>query len=82
VDVYNALGWRRGRLIIENQTLDGIVAELNRYYPGHIFLRAGETGRRKLNAVIDLEHIDDWLAALEGSQPLEVSRFGPIAVIH
>jgi transmembrane sensor len=82
VDSYNVLGWRRSRLVVEAQSLAQIVAELNRYYPGRIVLTADEAGSKLLNAVIDLDHIDDWLQSLEQSQPVKVTRVGPLTFVH
>jgi transmembrane sensor len=82
VDTYDTLGWRRGRLVIQDESLRQIVQELNRYYPGRIVLTADIAGEKLLNAVIDLDHIDDWIKALAESQPVKVSQFGPLTWIR
>jgi len=79
---YTELAWRRGRLIIEDQPLTEVVRELERYYPGFIYVRNPAAGERRLNAVIDLHHIDTWLAALDESQPIAIKRVGPLVVIE
>ena len=79
---YTDLAWRRGRLIIEDQPLADVVQELNRYYPGLIVVSGDKAGSRRLNAVIDLRHIDQWLAALDESQPIEIQRLGPVVILH
>lgn len=79
---YTDLAWRRGRLIIEDQPLADVVQELNRYYPGMIVVSGDKAGARRLNAVIDLRHIDQWLAALDESQPIEIQRLGPVVILH
>lgn len=83
VDPYTELAWRRGRLIIEDQSLNQIVGQLQRYYPGRIVMTTNSSmGQRHLNAVIDLDHIDDWLLALGESQPVRVQRLGPVVLIR
>jgi len=82
VDTYDTLGWRRGRLVIQDESLTEIVRELNRYYPGRIVLTAELADQKLLNAVIDLDHIDDWIRALAESQPIKVSQFGPLTWIR
>jgi len=82
VDSYDTLGWRRGRLVIQDESLTEIVRELNRYYPGRIVLTAELADQKLLNAVIDLDHIDDWIRALAESQPIKVSQFGPLTWIR
>ncbi|MEJ1964548.1 MAG: FecR domain-containing protein [Gammaproteobacteria bacterium] len=81
-DPYTQLAWRRGRLIIEDQPLGDVVRELNRYYSGFIMVTDDKVARRRLNAVIDLKHIDQWLAALDESQPIDIRHLGPLVVVH
>jgi len=82
VDTYDTLSWRRGRLVVQDESLAEIVRELNRYYPGRIVLTTDVAGKELLNAVIDLDYIDDWIRALAESQPVKVSQFGPITWIR
>ena len=79
---YTELAWRRGRLIVEDQTLADVIHELNRYYPGKIVVSGDKAGSHRLNAVIDLKHIDQWLAALDESQPIEIRRVGPVVILR
>ena len=81
-DPYSQLAWRRGRLIIEDQPLTEVVRELNRYYPGVIVVTSHAVGVRRLNAVVDLKHIDQWLAALKESQPIDIRYIGPLVVLR
>jgi transmembrane sensor len=79
---YTDLAWRRGRLIVEDQPLSNVVAELNRYYSGRIIVSGDAAGARRLNAVIDLKHIDQWLSALDESQPIEIRHLGPLTILR
>lgn len=82
VDSHSQLAWRRGRLIIEDQPLSQVIGELDRYHPGMFVVTNDAVGSRRVNAVIDLAHIDDWLAALEDSQPIGLQRYGFVTVIR
>ncbi|MFC4313780.1 FecR family protein [Steroidobacter flavus] len=65
--------WRRGRLIVENQRLDAVVDELNRYHRGHIQLLGADLGALQVNGVFPLQDMDASLAALEQSLGLEAT---------
>lgn len=82
VDASLALAWTRGRLILENQPLSAVLAEIDRYDSRRIVLLNGEAANRRINAVVDLERIDSWLDALETSQKLTVRRLGPVVVLN
>jgi transmembrane sensor len=79
---FEDLAWTRGRLILEDRSLGAVVAELNRYYPSELLLLGSEVGQRRVNAVIDLEHIDDWLNALHESQRVSVTRLPGLVVLR
>jgi transmembrane sensor len=76
------LSWVRGRLILENRSLSDSVGEINRYYGGHVVLLNGAVGARRINAVIDLNRIDDWLAALDKTHAAKVVRVGSLVVLY
>lgn len=82
IDSGAQLAWRRGRLIIEDQPLSDVLDELQRYRTGFIVVRNPQAGARRLNAVIDLQHIDAWLIALQQSQPVAIRQYGPLAVVE
>lgn len=76
------LSWRRGRLVLQDATLNEIVAELNRHAPTRLMVTDAVLGQRRFNAVIDLDHIDDWLLGLEQTESIRVTRLGPVVVIR
>ncbi len=77
-----ATAWSRGRLVMANQPLSKVVAEINRYGDHRVVLLNDEAGRRRVNAVVELAHIDNWLAALSASQGLFRTRIGPLTVLR
>jgi transmembrane sensor len=74
--------WERGRLVMENQPLAKVVAEINRYGNRRVVLLNEEAGRRRVDAVVELAQIDSWLAALAGSQGLYRTSIGPITILR
>ncbi|MGQ0621083.1 MAG: FecR family protein [Panacagrimonas sp.] len=77
------LAWRRGRLILQDAALSQIVAELNRNSSMKLMLADPQSAQRRFNAVIDLDHVDDWLLGLDRAEgSIQVTRLGPLVVIH
>jgi transmembrane sensor len=75
------LAWTSGRLVLEDRSLREVVDELNRYYGSNVVLLGSELAGRRVNAVVDLEHIDDWLDALRDSQSVKVTRLPGFVVL-
>jgi transmembrane sensor len=82
IDPFVDLAWRRGRLIIVDQTLASVVGALSAYRNGMIFITDPAAANLHVNAVISLAHIDDWLLALPRAEPVRVVRLGPIVWIR
>lgn len=82
IDSHSQLAWRRGRLIIEDMPLSQLMSELDRYHPGVFVITNDAVGSLRMNAVIDIDHIDDWVAAMALSQPIELRRYGFVTVIR
>ena len=80
-NVADDLAWTSGRLVLEDRSLREVVDELNRYYGSNVVLLGSELASRRVNAVVDLEHIDDWLDALRDSQSVKVTRLPGFVVL-
>jgi transmembrane sensor len=80
-NVADDLAWTSGRLVLEDRSLREVVDELNRYYGSNVVLLGSELAGRRVNAVVDLEHIDDWLDALRDSQSVKVTRLPGFVVL-
>ena len=76
------LSWVQGRLILEDRSLADSVDELNHYYKGRLLLLDAGPETRRINAVIDLNHIDDWLDALGKTHAARVTRVGSLVFIR
>jgi transmembrane sensor len=75
------LAWTSGRLVLEDRSLREVVDELNRYYGSNLVLLGEEIASRRVNAVVDLEHIDEWLDALRDSQSVRVTRLPGFVIL-
>ncbi|MEJ0037900.1 MAG: FecR domain-containing protein [Gammaproteobacteria bacterium] len=67
--------WRWGRIVIQNQPLETAVAELDRYYPGIIFVLARQNVH--VSGRFDIHRVESGLNALAESQALKVTHWGP-----
>jgi transmembrane sensor len=81
-DAAQALSWVHGRLILDNRSLADSVPEINRYYQGRLMLLDTRAGARRINAVIDLNRIDDWLDALDKTHAAKVARAGSLVFLY
>lgn len=82
IDAAEALSWTRGKLILENSSLPEAIDEINRYYNGHVLLLDNAANSRRINAVIDVDRIDDWLAALNETHAAKVARVGSFVLLY
>jgi transmembrane sensor len=76
------LAWTSGHLILEDRSLREVVDELNRYFAKNVVLLGGEIAERRVNAVVDLDHIDAWLDALQDSQGVRVTHLPGVVVLY
>jgi transmembrane sensor len=81
VDAKMALAWSDGRLIFRGRPLREVVDAVDRYYPGAIILTSSEAGNRKVDAVVNLNKIDDWIRTLQKSQALEARRVPGVLIL-
>jgi transmembrane sensor len=76
------LAWTSGHLVLEDRSLREVVDELNRYFASSVVLLGGEIADRRVNAVVDLDHIDAWLDALQDSQGVRVTHLPGVVVLY
>jgi len=83
--VFEASGvnaWKRGRLSMNFVPLKQVIAEINRYRRVPIKLLNDELGEREVNIAVDLEHVDEWLAALQESMQVTIIKAGPWVLLR
>jgi transmembrane sensor len=81
VDANVVTAWRRGLYFAENDTLGDVMRDLNAYYPNRIIVLDHGLSERRINAVVQLAHIDAWLTALNKIEGVSVRKIGPLVVI-
>lgn len=57
-------GWQQGQLIVRNQTLDDVVAQLNRHFDGYLVLRNDELASHRISGVFSLRNRDTAIEQL------------------
>lgn len=81
-DLAAADAWRRGRLVMNFVSLQDVVTEINRYRRGRVLLLNSDLGQRKIHVAMEINHIDDWLNALDDTLPMRVRHVGHIVLLQ
>jgi transmembrane sensor len=74
VDTEAALAWRDGRLEFNGDSLDAVVASVNRYSQRRVIIRDRQLGQLAFTGTVFIDSIDASLDALAEVFPLEVQR--------
>ena len=82
IDADVETAWTQGRLVIENRSLEYILDSLGPHYDKSIVLINDTAAQRNLSVVIDLNRIDDWIAGLEKTEAVKVSRIGSYVILR
>ena len=82
VNAGQVLSWHQGQLVFEEQPLGTILATLKRYDKRVIVFNSERLAAVKLNAIIDINHLDDWYDGLQQSLPVNISRVGPVVWVR
>ncbi len=76
VNAGRARAWRENRLVFEGETLDNVVAEINRYRPGHVFLSDRTLASYRVSGVFHIDRIDKVLAVIDQTLPVKSISLG------
>lgn len=68
------LAWRRHRLVVENQPLQEVIAELNRYRPGYIVPLDSSLQKLTVTAIFDTRNPEKALRTIESVLPVRLFR--------
>lgn len=82
VDADAALAWARGWLFFENRSIGEVVAELDRHRGETVVVLNRKVAARRIGGAIDLAQSDRWLAALETSEDVSVTRLPGLIIIR
>ncbi|MFD1216987.1 MULTISPECIES: FecR family protein [Microbulbifer] len=74
VDANEVASWRRGKFIYRDAPLSEVVADANRYRPGHIVLGAPELSSLRVTASYSRDQVQSLVAMLEETLPVRVYR--------
>lgn len=76
IDMENIATWRRGELILDDETLAYAVDVINRYYNGRILLTDSRLETMRASGVIDIYEPGAWLNSLQSVLPVDVQQNG------
>jgi transmembrane sensor len=81
VDTANALAWRSGKVVFVDRPLSDALAELERYHRGRILLLGGRRTYKPISGVIDLDKLDEGIAALAATHGLTMLQLTPYLTV-
>ncbi len=73
----DALAWRNGKVVFTDRPLADALAELERYHRGRILLLGAGRAYQSISGVIDLDKLDEGIAALAATHGLTVVHLTP-----
>jgi transmembrane sensor len=82
VDVAAATSWRSGELVFHGRPLGAVIAELDRYRRGKIFILDAAIEQLAVTGNFDVRDPDAFLESLQLALPVRVHRMPGIAVIR
>jgi transmembrane sensor len=68
------LAWRMGKLVFSQRPLIEVLAALDRYRPGKIFLLDRGAGRQPVSGIFDVRDADHAIDAIQQNLPLAVTK--------
>lgn len=74
-DPQQAFAWRHRQLVFRQQPLGEVVAELNRYWPGRLFVVGAELERKQVSGVFDIDRPEAVLRALQLTLGLRAEHY-------
>lgn len=80
VDPEMVTAWQTGTLIFRSKSLREVVAEINRYRPGRIYIANDRLANRKLTGTYHVDRLDDFFRQSEMVLGLTVRRM-PLGVV-
>ena len=81
VDPDLALAWRRGLLVVDNATLESVVAEIARHFSGRIVIASNALARRRVSGTFSIVDPDAAFDTLERTLGIRVDRLGSLLVV-
>ncbi|UVL63630.1 FecR family protein [Pseudomonas sp. B21-032] len=82
VDVQDVATWQRGKLIFNARPLGEVLAELDRYIPGVLYLTDETLAARRISGTFEVDDPHAALNALEQTQPLRITRLPLLTLVR
>lgn len=73
--------WRKGLYVAQGKPLGDVLRDLDEYHAGKIIITSSGLAARRVNAVVQFDHIDAWLDALNSTGNVSVKRWGPLTIV-
>lgn len=74
VDVSSTIAWVEGKIVIERLSVSEAIAELDRYFPGRIFVIGSARNAPLVDGIFDTQDIETAVRAVAAVQGLSVMR--------
>ncbi|WP_323635119.1 FecR family protein [Pectobacterium polaris] len=78
LDAEQALSWRSGQVQFANTSLDDVLQTLKRYDKRYWVYDSSAAKHIKVNTVVNIHNIDEWLDGVQRVLPVEVKQIGPV----
>ena len=82
VNVQRALAWRYGRIAFDNESVDSVTAEFNRYNNVQIAVQDPQIGTLPISGVFDVHDVPTFVAFLESLPGAKVERRGQRVFVY
>ena len=74
--------WRQRRLVVYRRPLSEVVAEIDRYRHGRVFVKGQALAARRVSGVFDVAEPDEAIDALAASLDLKTARLGGLILLY
>ena len=81
MELMRELAWLDGKVVFEDRPLREALDELEAYHPGRILLLGSLEDQRPISGTVDLDHLDDGIAALAAVHDLTVHEITPFLTL-
>ncbi len=76
ININNIAAWRRGVLILDDETLPYAIDTINRYYSGSVTIDSARLNNIRASGVVDMYNPGPWLESLQSVLPVQVQQTG------
>ena len=81
VDVHRVTAWQRGQLVFKNETLQQVLARINRYIPEPIVAGDARTGALRISGVYQEGDVDGFVSTIVNYLPVQARELDNGSVV-